>query len=99
MDEIQQVFEEARKYIRFHYGLELSLIELVRLKRDYVEPAIPLALKSKTDPDMEAATLFLADYYGIPAFDIYWFNKHARMMRDGRMGTYMRGLQEEAHQP
>lgn len=79
MNNITKTFNLAREFIKREWGLDLTLIELVRLREDYVKPRLELAdslVNKKTDagfdPDEEAATSFLLDYYCIPAHDEYW---------------------------
>ena len=76
---------------------ELSLIELCRLKNDYVIPAINEGLIGNLSY-VEAAVRFLIDYYGIPANDPRFVqqldNEFAPKVRE-----YLRLIQEKSHLP
>lgn len=102
----QEIFEEARDYIKGNYGLNLTLIELVRLKKDYVLPCIEKLKRTsdncdqRFDPDIEAATTFLTDYYGVPAQDENFTQSFmSNFSKRGEMGEYCKRIQERAHMP
>ena len=85
-DEYRKTFEDAKSFIRKAYGLELSLIEQVRLKNDYVKRAADM-INSFEDPGyngfspyVEAATTFLSDYYGFPAHDLFFLQSFFRLV-------------------
>jgi hypothetical protein len=103
---IQEEFNKAREFIKQEYGLELTLIELVRLRNDYVKPAVEMMnsfdfTRSDCgyDPDIESATNFLADYYGIPAYDIFWVNSQYILGAFPKIREYLKIVQERAHKP
>lgn len=67
MFDVQNEFERARDFLRVEYELDLSLADLVRLKNDYIKPAVE-RINSSIDentssvcgPDIESATRFMS---------------------------------------
>ncbi len=98
--DVQKTFETAREFILEKYDLKLTLSDQVRLKGDYVEEIIPVAIanNSREDgywiyPDYESATRFLQDCYGIAPFHV--------MVKIGmdEAGEYAKHLQEKFFRP
>jgi hypothetical protein len=102
----QEVFDNARGYIHENYGLDLSLIELVHLKNDYVKPS------TDTMPSLEnwwgghpvyvkflgaeSAARFLSDYYGVPINDKRFIYTLSGDFYD-KLKEYLKLIQESAH--
>ena len=83
MDNLQETLNDSIEYIKKCYDLDLTLVELVRLKLDFVIPAIQEYKKlenpnggSSFNPNVEAATSFLVKFYGFPAYDARFVNSH-----------------------
>ena len=104
MDECQKTFNEAREFIRYEYGLELSLIELVILNEKYVRPNVN-KIKKYSDKDslddvdagIESATTFLYDYYGVPAYDIKFVHSEFNRKFHQQIKEYLKIIQERSH--
>jgi len=109
----QEVFREARAGIKNWFGLDLTLIELARLK-EYVPKVIKERLEidgrkhphAPFDPSAETMGRFMTDYYGIPPNHL---NAIAGMWGDTcpflageynpKLKQLMRIYQERAHLP
>ena len=104
MDNLQETLNDSIEYIKKCYDLDLTLVELVRLKLDFVIPAIQEYKKlenpngeSGFDPAVEAATGFLAKFYGIPAYDIEFVNSDFIRSSRKELKEYLKILQDRAH--
>jgi len=68
----QEVFEKAKECIKRNFGLDLTLIEQLRLK-EYVIPVleeldqISRGSLENFNPFVEVEARFMMDYYGLPS--------------------------------
>jgi hypothetical protein len=100
-DRIQRIFKIAQKDIKSKFGLDLSLIEQVALRRcagvcaeeqsqcEYLELNYPSTIE-------EAEDRFMSHYYGTPVVDVA-FMGFCEDLGMGNVRKYFRISQEKAH--
>ena len=99
----QGVFEESQIYIKEIFGLDLTLIEKVRLRRHTLDSIVQFAKGCENIEHNsfyvahEAASRFMSDCYGMPPVDrkfVYWTEEFGDSFLE-----YMRRLQQRSHIP
>lgn len=103
------VFRESRNYIEASMGIELTLIELVRLRELAIE-SIDRNSKvkghwSRANPINDTTEIFLHDYYGVPLSrgGVYGFliGRQEFREKNGYDGyrEFWKKRQNESHKP
>ena len=91
MDNLQETLNDSIEYIKKCYDLDLTLVELVRLKLENPNGG------SSFNKNVEGETSFLVKFYGFPAYDARFVNSHFLRVSHKEFEEYLKILQDRAH--